>query len=398
MMFSFSPKAWASPAAVAAASLLLGACNSGSTTADQPRGTMPADSTAAHVPAPAPANSPLEVVAEIPDPQVTGVAVAPGGKIFAFSPRWDYNPTYPVALVGANNKLMPYPDAGWCMWNDSVKAEPQKHWICPQAGYVDGQGMLWIIDPAAPGLKFTVPGGVKLVKTDPKNGQVLQTILYPESVAPRKSYLNDVRIDLQNNYAYLTDSGTGALVVTDLKTTKSRQLLAKQPSTLPDKGFITKAQGHALYDPTGKPGAFKADGIALSTDNQYLYYRALSGHSLYRIKTAVLRDASLSAAQVQAAVEKLPDAPSCDGMEIDSKNNLYLTAFENGEILRRTPDGKIETLVKEARLEWPDTFSWDPDGKHIYFTTSAIHKTPNWNKGVGQPREPYRIFKMALTK
>jgi sugar lactone lactonase YvrE len=398
MMFSFSPKAWASPAAVAAASLLLGACNSGSTTADQPRGTMPADSTAAHVPAPAPANSPLEVVAEIPDPQVTGVAVAPGGKIFAFSPRWDYNPTYPVALVGANNKLTPYPDAGWCMWNDSVKAEPQKHWICPQAGYVDGQGMLWIIDPAAPGLKFTVPGGVKLVKTDPKTGQVLQTILYPESVAPRKSYLNDVRIDLQNNYAYLTDSGTGALVVTDLKTTKSRQLLAKQPSTLPDKGFITKAQGHALYDPTGKPGAFKADGIALSTDNQYLYYRALSGHSLYRIKTAVLRDASLSAAQVQAAVEKLPNAPSCDGMEIDSKNNLYLTAFENGEILRRTPDGKIETLVKETRLEWPDTFSWDPDGKHIYFTTSAIHKTPNWNKGVGQPREPYRIFKMALTK
>ncbi len=30
--------------------------------------------------------------------------------------------------------------------------------------------------------------------------------------------------------------------------------------------------------------------------------------------------------------------------------------------------------------------------------TSAIHKTPNWNKGVGQPREPFRIYKMALAK
>ncbi|AMR28172.1 hypothetical protein A0257_14475 [Hymenobacter psoromatis] len=386
-----------SGAALAAAGLLLASCGNDAAT-NQARGTMPADSTAAHVPAPAPANSPLTIVGEFNAPQVTGVAVAPGGKVFAFSPRWDYNPTFPVALVGANNTLSAYPDAGWCTWNDSVKAEPQKHWICPQAGYVDKQGILWVIDPAAPGLKFTVPGGVKLVKIDPKTSQVVQTILYPESVAPRHSYLNDVRIDLQNNYAYLTDSGTGALVVTDLKTTKSRQLLAKQPSTLPDKGFITKAQGHALYDPAGKPGAFKADGIALSTDNQYLYYRALSGHSLYRIKTAVLRNAALSAAQVEAAVEKLADAPACDGMEIDSKNNLYLTGFENGEILRRTPAGKLETVVKEARLEWPDTFSWDPDGNNIYFTTSAIHKTPHWNKGVGQPREPFRIYKMALAK
>jgi sugar lactone lactonase YvrE len=396
-MTSFLSKAWAAPAAVASAALLLGACNSQST-ADKPRGTIPADSTATHVPAPVPANSPLSIVGEFTAPQVTGVAVAPGGKVFAFSPRWDYNPTFPVALVGPNNTLTPYPDGSWCMWNDSVKSEPAKHWICPQAGYVDKQGMLWIIDPAAPGLKFTVPGGVKLVKTDPKTNKVVQTILFPESVAPRKSYLNDVRIDLQNNYAYLTDSGTGALVVVDLKTTKSRQLLAKQPSTLPDPGFITKAQGKSLFDPQGKPGAFKADGIALSTDNQYLYYRALSGHSLYRIKTSVLRDAALSPAQVQAAVEKLGDAPACDGMEIDSKNNLYLTGFENGEILRRTPDGKIETIVKEARLEWPDTFSWDPDGNNIYFTTSAIHKTPNWNKGVGQPQEPFRIYKMALAK
>ncbi|WP_191906456.1 L-dopachrome tautomerase-related protein [Hymenobacter baengnokdamensis] len=386
-------------APVAALGLLLGGCNSGGTAhADRPRGTIPADSTATHVPASAPAGSPLTVVAEFTDPQVTGVAVAPGGKVFAISPRWDYNPTFPVALVGANNTLAPYPDAGWCMWNDSVKAEPQKHWICPQAGYVDKQGMLWIVDPAAPGLKFTVPGGPKLVKTDPKTGQVLQTILFPESVAPRRSYLNDVRIDLQNSYAYLTDSGTGALVVVDLKTTKSRQLLAKQPSTLPDKGFITKAKGKALYDPQGKPGQFKADGIALSTDNQYLYYRALSGHSLYRIKTAALRNAALSEAQLSGQVEKLGDAPACDGMEIDSKNNLYLTGFENGEILRRTPAGKIETVVKEARLEWPDTFSWDPDGNTMYFTTSAIHKTPHWNKGVGQPREPFRIYKMALAK
>ena len=154
------------------------------------------------------------MVAEFTDPQMVGVAVAPGGKMFACFPRWDYNPVYPIAVVGPNNTLTPYPDAGWCTWNDSVKAEPLKHWICPQTVFADKAGMVWILDPAAPGLKFTVPGGPKLVKTDPKTDQVLLTIPFPDSVAPRKSYLNDVRIDLQNNYAYLTDSGTGALVVT----------------------------------------------------------------------------------------------------------------------------------------------------------------------------------------
>jgi sugar lactone lactonase YvrE len=392
------PSFFAKAAAPVAASLLLAACNGNDAATNQARGTMPADSTAAHVPAPAPANSPLTLVAEINAPQITGVAVAPGDKVFAFSPRWDYNPTFPVALVTGKNTLAAYPDASWCQWNDSLRNEPQKHWICPQAGYVDTKGHLWIVDPASPGLKYTVLGGPKLVETDPSTSTVVRTILIPESVAPRKSYLNDVRIDLQNQYAYMTESGTGALVVVDLKTGTSRALLKQQPSTLPTSGFVTKAQGHALIGPDGKPGSFKADGIALSTDNQYLYYRALSGHALYRIKTDVLRNPALSAAQVNAAPEKLPDAPACDGMEIDSKGNLYLTAFETGAILRRTPDGKTETLVQEERLQWPDTFAWAPDGKSMYFTVSELDLTPNWNKGVAPAHEPFRIFKMAATK
>lgn len=382
---------------LAAASLA--GCSSPSTpAADRPAGTIPANSPAAHVPAAAPAGSPLEVIAQFPDPQMVGVAVVPGGKIFAVFPRWDYNPPVPVGVVGPNSTLTPYPNASWCTWNDSVRNEPQKHWICPQSVFADAQGSLWVLDPAAPGLKFIVPGGPKLVKTDPKTGAVLQNISFPLDVAPLNSYLNDVRIDLEHNYAYLTESGVGALVVVDLKTGKPRRLLSKHPSMLMVKGFVTKAQGHALFDPLGKPAKFNVDGIALSTDNQYLYYRALSGHQLFRIKTAALRDAALTDAQLATQIENLGEAPASDGMELDSQNNLYLTGFENGEILRRTPAGKMETVVKEARLEWPDTFAWDPDGQHIYFATSGIHKVPYWNKGVGQPREPFTIYRMALKR
>lgn len=379
----------------AATGLLLASCSSPSGKTET-AATGTADSTSASADTAA-ANSPLQVVAEFTDPQMVGVAVAPGGEMFACFPRWDYNPVYPIAKVGPNNTLTPYPNASWCMWNDSVKSEPLKHWICPQTVFADKSGMVWILDPAAPGLKFTVPGGPKLVKTDPKTGQVLLTIPFPADVAPRKSYLNDVRIDLQNNYAYLTESGTGALVVTDLKTLKSRRLLANHPSTKAVKGLVVKAEGHPMIDAQGKPAQFNVDGIALSTDNSYLYYCPLTGHTLYRIKTAALRDAALSEAQLAQAVETVGEIPASDGLEIDAANNVYLTSFEQSALLRRTPAGKIETVAKDSRLQWPDTYSFAADG-NLYVANSAIHKTATWNKGVGQPRQPFRIFKMALPK
>ncbi len=383
----------------AVAALLLGACSSPTSNTGEPTAaTAPADSAATGTANPAaPANSPLQVVAEFNDPQMVGVAVAPGGQVFACFPRWDWNPSFPIAKVGPNNTLTPYPNASWCTWNDSVRSEPLKHWICPQSVFADKSGMVWILDPAAPGLKFTVAGGPKLVKTDPKTGQVLLTIPFSEMVAPRKSYLNDVRIDLQNNYAYMTESGLGALVVTDLKTLKSRRLLDKHPSTKAVKGLVIKAAGHPMIDIEGKPAQFNADGIALSADNAYLYYCPLTGHTLYRIKTAALRDPALTAEQLGQQVETVGEIPASDGLEIDAANNVYLTSFEQSALLRRTPAGKIETLVQDDRLQWPDTYSFAQDG-NLYVTNSAIHKTPNWNKGVGQPRPPFRIFKMALPK
>ncbi|MBC6612265.1 SMP-30/gluconolactonase/LRE family protein [Hymenobacter sp. BT507] len=344
------------------------------------------------------ANSPLQIVAAFREPQIVGVAVLPDGRVFGDFPRWDNNPVFPIAEVGTNNSLKPYPNAAWCTWNETVRNEPQKHWICPQSVYADRAGMLWVLDPASPGLKATVPGGPKLVKIDPKTNTVVQNIAFSESVAPRKSYLNDVRVDTQQNYAYITESGEGSLVVVDLGSGKARRLLVKHPSMVGDTTLNIKADGKLLVDPTGKQGQFNADGIALSQDGQYLYWKPLTSYALYRIKTEALRNASLNDAQLAAQIEDLGKVPACDGMILDAQNNLYLTAFEDHSIKRRTSAGKIETVVQDPRLEWPDTFAFSADGTTLYVTNSAIHKTPNWSKGVGQQDQPYHIFKMSLPK
>jgi sugar lactone lactonase YvrE len=372
-----------------------GACSSPapSTTGGAP--AVPDSTTTTPV---APANSPLRVVAQFREPQMVGVAVLPDGRIFADFPRWDNNPVAPVAEVAPDGSIKPYPDASWCAWNETVRNEPQKHWICPQSVHADKTGALWVLDPASPGIKGTVPGGPKLVKIDPKTNKVVQNISIPESVAARKSYLNDVRVDTQNSYAYITESGVGSLVVVDLKSGKARKLLAGHSSMMGDTTLNIKADGQELIDATGKRARFNADGIALSQDVQYLYWKPLTSYTLFRIKTEALRNPALTDAQLASQIEDLGKVPASDGMEIDAANNLYLSAFEDHSIKRRTPAGKIETVVQDPRLEWPDTFAFSADGGTLYVTTSAIHKTPTWNKGLGKQDQPYYIFKMSLPK
>lgn len=382
------------------AALLLGtlaACSSPSS----PDKSSAADNAGAASAAGAPAdttNSPLRVVAEIKEPQMVAVAVTSGGRMFGTFPRWDHNPVNPVAEFNPDGRTVkPYPTAGWCMWNDSVKNDPKHHWICPQGIIVDKTGMLWVLDPAAPGMKFVVAGGPKLVKIDPKTNQVLQNISFGPDLAPAKAYLNDVRVDTDKQIAYLTESNLGGIIVYDLKAQKGRRLLTGHPSVKPDKSLVLKAgdEQHPMIDAQGKPMLVASDGIALSPDGQYLYWHPLTGHRAYRIKTEALRNPALTEAQLGQQVEDLGEVPASDGMEIDAKGNLYMTAFEQNAVVRRTPEGKIETVVKDRRLEWPDSFCFLPDGT-VYVTASAIHKGATWNKGVARQDMPYRAFKMKL--
>jgi hypothetical protein len=60
----------------------------------------------------------------------------------------------------------------------------------------------------------------------------------------------------------------------------------------------------------------------------------------------------------------------------------------------RTPEGRIENVVMDARLQWPDTFSQGPDGS-IYVSASHINESPRFNKGKSVRTQPYGIFKIS---
>ncbi len=333
----------------------------------------------------------LQEVASFPDKQLTGVGVSSkSGRIFVNFPYWSDDHSISVAEI-VNGQPRPFPDDDWNQSGDAGS-----HFVCVQSVVVDDHDSLWVLDPAAPKMQEIVKGGPKLVKIDLATNRVVQTIPFGEDVAPKKSYLNDVRIDTRTNTAFITESGQGAIIVVDLKNGKARRLLDGHASTQPEKDVKLIVDGKALIDQHKKtPPQIASDGIALDAKNGYLYYHALTGHTLYRIKTDFLRDESLGKRELESKVENVGQTPAPDGMLEGPQGSVYLTDLENNAIARWDPTtNRVEQVIGDKRLLWPDTLSWGPNGE-LYVTASQIENMPRFNDGKSTRTEPYKLWKIV---
>jgi sugar lactone lactonase YvrE len=333
----------------------------------------------------------LKEVANFFDQQVTGVAVSTkSGRVFVNFPYWsDEHSTSVVEIV--NGQAKPFPNEEW-----NKPGLPASHFVCVQSVVVDDQENLWVLDPAAPKMQEIVKGGPKLVKIDLRANQVAQTIPFGEEIAPARSYLNDVRIDTRSDVAFITDSGRGAIIVVNLKNGNARRLLDGDPSTQPEKGFKLVVDGRELIDQQKKaPPQIASDGIALDSKNGYLYYHALTAHTLYRIKTIFLTDEKLSKKDLESKVENVGQTSAPDGMLEAPGGSVYLTDLERNAVVRWDPRTKnIEQVIADKRLLWPDTLSWGLNDE-LYVTASQIENMPRFNNGKSTRTEPYKLWKIT---
>lgn len=358
----------------------------------------------------------LETVAQFPGKQITGVAVTRQGRIFVSSPRWhDDFDGLSVASLNSDGTLSPFPDAAWNAWAPSASSSPAttsddpaqpaadllNTWVCIQSVHIDLKNRLWVVDPASPKLAGVIPGGAKLVELDPKSGKVNRIIRFDDTVAPTKSYLNDVRIDTETETAYLTDSGLGGIVVVNLADGTSRRFLDNDPSVLADDALIPVVGGIPLRfggTPDGAPLVTHSDGIALDQVRGHLYWQSLTGKTLHRIRTKLLREGKLSPEKLAAEVENLGSTVVTDGMEVDEKANIYYTALEQNALILRIPDGRQILLAKDDRLAWPDSLAFGPSGT-LYVSTARIHQTAWFSANGTQPdpvTQPFGIYKIKL--
>ena len=327
--------------------------------------------------------------------QPTGIAVSHEGRIFVNFPRWVDNISMSVAEVLPNGMVRAYPNWTINQWDASLNASNRL--VCVQSVYIDENNNLWILDPAAPRFTGPVPGGPKLLQVDLASGRVMRTYHFNNSIVPIKSYLNDVRVDARNRYAYMTDSGLGAIVVLNLNTGQARRVLGNNSSTKAEP-IILKIDGRPLVYVDGSPVRFNSDGIALDSQGQYLYYHALTGRTLYRIRTDYLRDFTLNEPLIASGVEKLGEDCATDGMIMDQAGNIYLACVEESAIMARQLSGSssslaLRTVAQDQRIQWPDSMSLGPDG-YLYVTASQLHLMPIIAEGKDLRNPPYRIFKV----
>jgi sugar lactone lactonase YvrE len=341
---------------------------------------------------------PLETVKAFGDDfRLVGIGVSARGRVFATAPSSNVRSKFSMVEVDPKTgEIKPYPDVAWNNFDEHGDGKSQ--WISVQALWVDKQDHLWALDSSLTKVdQERLPP--KLVEFDLATNKVIRQYEF-KGVVSAKDSLNDVRIDTEHHYAFLTNIGSkGSLVVLDLKTGESRQVLVGSRSTMADPSQHLMIGNEIALRPDGTDVAIHADGIAMSPDGRWLYYRPLTDHNYWRVPTAALRDAKLPDAELAKQVEFLGSSALTGGLIMDKVDTLYGGDLEHATVvaLRRTPNHMLSAKVfvsDPGKLSWADGFAIS--GGYLYIADSHLWEVAFKNN---LPRSgPFTIFKVKLPR
>jgi hypothetical protein len=341
----------------------------------------------------------LEMVADFGwGARPTGVAVTTTDRIFVSFPRWFANHTAPTCAEVVNGKLVPFPSSYYNSWNSS--ADSNDKFINIQSVFVDHFDRLWVLDVGAAFLGNVTAGkgAAKLILVDLGTNKIQKVYPLDEIVSPN-SYINDVRISVDGNHAFLTDSNLGGLRHLDLVTGKGQVHLANHPSTHSEPGFVTSVEGQPMILISGTPAAYQSDGIAVVEN--YVYYHACTGRTLYRIEQQLLIDPSLSDKERAAGVEVVSLSGVPDGMVLAGNDKLegtlYMTAVEKDGIDYLTSGNRVLPLISDELLQWPDSMSVAVNSSKLYVTASQVNYAP-FILHARSRRNTYQLYQVTIKK
>ena len=340
----------------------------------------------------------LKTVAEFGHYQPIGLSVSSENRVFVSFPHNEGKP-YEYGLTEViDGKKHPFPNKKW----NRTEGDETGHFVHVQDLYVDAKDMLWVLDskPSSGGSIFgenegkAQEGKFKLLKIDLSTNKVERVYTF-NNLDKAASGLNDIRVDTDKNLGYLSDPGQRALVVLDLKTGKTRTVLRNVKATKADPEVILTYQGKEMRGKNGKPFRSNVNGIALTKDNKYLYFKPINQLHLSRIETKFLADPTISEAELESEIEDMGEVGITHGLAADSSGNIFLTTSTDYAIKYLSPDGNLHLLVQDSRIIWPDSLGVGSDG-YLYFTCAQLQRQPEWNDGDSKVELPYRAYKVHL--
>jgi sugar lactone lactonase YvrE len=332
-----------------------------------------------------------------------GVQVDMQGNLYVSTARWggkDVPATISKLVKQADGsyKLQPFPSKSM---NDVANPAGLKSVL----GFaIDRDNIMWLLDQGHVDGATASSRDEKLIGWDITNNVEKYRIEFSDSLYNKScAFLNDVAVDNDAGVVYIADSGIrcdplkGALMIYDYKNNKVRRILDGDVLTQDQAGFTFKIHNRNVLK--GGPMRTGADGIALSGDKKTLYWTNLTGDKLYSVPTALLRDFTITEAQIKNAVTLETIPSNTDGLTADRNGNLYLTGLTlNGVMKRDAITGAVSTLFSHDDISWPDTLAWGPDGS-MYVVSNHLHLWVDGDMNFDTPNAVpnFRIYRWTGT-
>lgn len=319
----------------------------------------------------------LEEVLSFPEP-IGNVAVSEDNRVF-FTVHPEARPEGNRLLEYVNGAAVPYP---------SVE---QQHELfdTPLGVVIDRQEHLWTIDHGNHGMR--VP---RMLAFDLRNGEVVLDVSFPDHIAPAGSFLQDLQVSADGGTVVIADASfwrkKPALIIYDVETGSMRRILEGHPSVAAENYVIRNGNREMTF--VGGIVSLRGgvDGIALGPD--WLYFGALSGSGLYRIRLLDLRDDSTPDEYLERRVERYATKPLSDGLSVDVEGNVYMTDIEHGSIWIVDGSRDAKTLIRSDNIRWPDALSFGPDG-WLYIADSALAEIVLQSREHIKSQAPYYVFR-----
>lgn len=335
-----------------------------------------------------------EVYARSPLPLGNGTFTADGRLVVSHHPM--YSTERRVSMFVTRDSLAPFPNAEW----NAPRGDPARRLDAVLGLRTDSAGRVWLLDM---GTRSKVPS--RFVIWDTVADRLARVMELPADVLVPESEPNDFAIDEQHGAVYIADEGAGsggdgskaALIVVDIASGRARRRLQGRLGVRSCDDRTVSLNGRAIIHTTDDcrhiPMRVGVDGIALDSASEWLYYGPMSGHAIWRLRTADLANDDLDDDTLELRAERYADRPISGGMCMDDAGGLYLTEVAGSSIGYIPPvDRKYRRILTREDMFWPDGITAGPDGL-LYVIVSQLPCAPPLNGGENRSKPPFVIVR-----